>query len=50
MPVSVVPPPLLAPPMPLKCVTMSLNRAHGNVSVLGTAAYADWIYTFFCQV
>jgi hypothetical protein len=49
MPASAVPPPLPPLPMPLTCVSMSPNRSHGNVSVLGTAAYADWIYTFLCQ-
>jgi hypothetical protein len=34
----------------MTCVSMSPNSAYGNVSVLGTAAYADWINTFFFQV
>jgi hypothetical protein len=49
MSVSAVPPPL--PPPPPTCVSMSQNGSYGNVSVLVTAAYADWmIYTCLCQV
>jgi hypothetical protein len=47
MSVSEVPPPLPPPPMTPTCVSMSPNRAHGNVSVLGTAAYVDWIFLLF---
>jgi hypothetical protein len=44
MPVSTVLPPLPPPPVPPTCVSMSLNRAQKNVSVLGIA---DRIFLLF---